>query len=63
MKTVVTVFLSIFLLTACSDGAPDESTSQVSDFTPPPLAENPPMSGADIDAIDREVKERAGHGS
>ena len=49
------VAILAFILLA-KDETPGDS--QVTEFTPPPLSENPPMTGSAIDAIDAEMKER-----
>lgn len=62
MKTALICALLLTPALAACGSADDDSTSQVSDYTPPPLTDNPPMSGSDIDAIDREVRGAEGEG-
>lgn len=44
------------LMAACGSSSDEPGTSQVTEYTAPPLSEDPPMSGADIDAINSEVQ-------
>ena len=58
MKHLVTLAIAVLTLTACGDN--DQSSYFGSDNAkdPPPLADNPPMSADDLDAIVNEEKNR-----
>ena len=63
MKYIVIALIAFLVLAggvtvaylAMGDGTEDPYGTKA--YTPPPLAENPPMSGSAIDAIDQEVRE------
>lgn len=56
----LSICLGILALVAgCGDNGQGDGESQVTGYTVPPLDDNPPMGGSDIDAIEQEVRQRS----
>lgn len=66
MRYIASFLLSLFLLSACSENG-EESSIPGSGSQPRPLAEDPPIGAADIDALVAEEQGRmtkdAGNGN
>lgn len=57
------ILIAILLVVAAMAllGGKEDYEAQIgtsTEFTPPPLSDNPPMSGSDIDAIAEEIRAR-----
>lgn len=58
MKKLTICIGMLALVAGCGDSGEDDSEMQVTGYTVPPLDDDPPLGGSDIDAIDREMRER-----